>query len=111
APRFDLGLLEMLFTCIVAACFAVTWHKKLPTGTYVTVVSLAYSPVRFVMDSVRLEPGDPDFPGATDLRYGAGALELTPAQWGCIALFAFGIAMVFYIRSLRRRGIDPMDDV
>src|SRR5207253_1303218 len=58
APRFDLGLLEMLFTCIIAACFAITWHKKLPTGMYVAVVSLAYAPVRFVMDFIRLKPND-----------------------------------------------------
>jgi phosphatidylglycerol:prolipoprotein diacylglycerol transferase len=111
APRFDLGLLEMLFTCIIAACFAVTWHKKLPTGTYVAVVSLAYAPVRFVMDFIRLKAGDPDFPGATDLRYGVGIVQLTPAQWECMALFSLGIGMLFYIRSLQRRGIDPMDDV
>jgi phosphatidylglycerol:prolipoprotein diacylglycerol transferase len=107
APRFDLGLLELMFTIILASLIALTWRKKLPTGTYVAVVSLAYAPVRFAMDYLRVPEGDHDFAGSADLRY-AG---LTPAQWECLALFVFGVAMAFYVRSLKRRGIDPMDRV
>ncbi len=99
-PRYDLGLLEMMFAVVVATAFALTWHKKLPTGTYVAVVSLAYSPVRFMMDFLRIR----DVQGA-DPRY-AG---FTPAQWACVGLFLLGIGTLFYMRSLRRRGIDPAD--
>jgi phosphatidylglycerol:prolipoprotein diacylglycerol transferase len=109
APRFDLGLLEMLFTCIIAAAFALTWRKKLPTGTYVAVVSLAYSPVRFAMDFLRITTAED--PRNADLRYGLGSVSFTPAQWECIVLFVFGLGTLFYMRSLKRRGIDPMDDV
>ena len=96
-PRYDLGFLELLFTVIIVVCFALTWRRRLPVGTYVVASALAYAPVRFAMDYLRIpqsEGGDP--------RYGS----LTPAQWSCIALFAYGIAMIVYIRRLRARGID-----
>ncbi len=96
--RFDLGLLELLFTIVLASCCALTWSRRLPTGTYVIVIALAYAPVRFAMDFLRI----PESEGG-DTRY-AG---LTPAQYGCIALFIFGLAMIPYVRSLRVRGVDP----
>jgi phosphatidylglycerol:prolipoprotein diacylglycerol transferase len=102
APHFDLGLLEMLFTCIIAGFFALTWRKKLPTGSYIAAVALAYSPVRFVMDFLRLREGE-----SSDPRYG----QLTPAQWACIALFTFGLVMVAVIRRNIQAGVDPLDKV
>jgi phosphatidylglycerol---prolipoprotein diacylglyceryl transferase len=96
-PRFDLGFLELLFTIVLAASFAITWRRKLPTGTYVIATALAYAPVRFVMDFLRV----PDTLGG-DTRY-AG---LTPAQYGCIALFVFGVAMIPYVRRLAASGVD-----
>jgi phosphatidylglycerol---prolipoprotein diacylglyceryl transferase len=101
-PRFDLGLLELMFTIVVAACFALTWRRRLPTGTYVAVAALAYAPVRFAMDFLRI----PDTQGG-DTRY-AG---LTPAQWSCFALFVFGLYMVGYVWRLAARGIEPADAV
>lgn len=99
-PRFDLGLLELLFTIIVAACFALTWRRRLPAGTYLAVAALAYAPVRFVMDFLRV----PAVQGG-DTRYAS----LTPAQWACMALFVFGLAMVGYIRRMRSSGVDPAE--
>jgi phosphatidylglycerol:prolipoprotein diacylglycerol transferase len=96
-PRFDLGFLELLFTIVLAACFAITWRRKLPTGSYIIATALAYSPVRFVMDFLRV----PDTLGG-DTRY-AG---LTPAQYGCILLFLFGVALIPYVRKLDASGID-----
>jgi phosphatidylglycerol---prolipoprotein diacylglyceryl transferase len=96
-PRFDLGFLELLFTIIVAACFALTWRRRLPIGTYVIASGLAYAPVRFVMDFLRLPEND-----GGDTRYGV----LTPAQWSCIVLFLYSFSMIFYVRSLKARGID-----
>jgi phosphatidylglycerol:prolipoprotein diacylglycerol transferase len=96
--RFDLGLLEFLFTAVLITCFAITWSRKVPVGTYAIATGLSYSPVRFAMDFLRV----PDTQGG-DPRYGA----LTPAQWCCFALFVFAIVMIFYVRSLKRRGIDP----
>jgi phosphatidylglycerol:prolipoprotein diacylglycerol transferase len=96
--RFDLGFLEMLFSIVLATCFALTWRRKVPVGTYVIASALAYSPVRFAMDFLRIPEGD-----GGDTRY-AG---LTPAQYGCIALFLYGIAMIFVVRRLNAGGADP----
>jgi len=96
-PRYDLGLLEMLFTVCLATLLALTWRKKVPVGSYVVATALCYSPVRFAMDNLRITEGV-----NADLRYGG----LTPAQWGCIALFAFGLAMLAIVFRNKSRGVD-----
>ncbi|HTB79140.1 MAG TPA: prolipoprotein diacylglyceryl transferase family protein [Polyangiaceae bacterium] len=96
-PRFDLGFLELLFTIILAVCFALTWRRRLPIGTYVIASGLAYAPVRFAMDFLRIPAND-----GGDTRYGS----LTPAQWSCMVLFLYSLSMIFYVRSLQKRGID-----
>lgn len=88
--RYDLGLLESLFVTVLAAALAMTWNRRLPVGTYLTVAALAYSPVRFAMDFLRANDG----PGG-DLRHGA----LTFAQYACIAFFAYGC---FQLRAILR---------
>jgi phosphatidylglycerol:prolipoprotein diacylglycerol transferase len=107
APRFDLGLLELMFTCILSFGLALTWNKKLATGTYIVVVSLAYAPVRFAMDFLRITVEED--PRNADLRYGFGSVQLTPAQWESVALLIFGFVMLVYVRSLKKRGVEPMD--
>ncbi len=95
--RYDLGLLEMLFTIVLATACVATWHRRMRVGTYVVVTSLAYAPVRFAMDFLRVDDeanGDPRF------------LALTFAQWCSIALFFFGLAMLAYMRS-RGTGSKP----
>ena len=100
APQFDLGLLEMMFTVILATLVALTWRKKLTTGSYVAVISLAYAPVRFAMDYLRVKDVD-----QADPRFGG----LTPAQWSCVALFVFGLVMVAKVRQIKKSGKDPQD--
>ncbi len=97
-PRYDLGLLEMLFTVVLASLLALTWHKKVRVGTYVVATALAYSPVRFAMDYLRITEGV-----NADPRYGG----LTPAQWSCLALFTFGLAMIGLMLRHKARGFDP----
>jgi phosphatidylglycerol:prolipoprotein diacylglycerol transferase len=97
-PRFDLGLLELFFTILLVSCFALTWRRRLPLGSYLIATALSYAPVRFAMDFLRIPASENG-----DTRY-AG---LTPAQYGCIALFVFGIYLFFYVRKLRRTGVDP----
>jgi len=99
-PRFDLGLLELMFTCILALAFALTWRKKLWTGAYVAATALAYGPVRFAMDFLRIRDED-----GSDPRYGA----FTPAQWCCFALTALGVYLIFYMRGQEKRGIDSAE--
>ncbi|MCL2779643.1 MAG: prolipoprotein diacylglyceryl transferase [Polyangiaceae bacterium] len=100
APQFDLGLLELLFTIVLAGLIALTWRRKLTTGTYVAVTSLAYAPVRFAMDFLRVRDVD-----QADPRYGG----LTPAQWACVALFIFGLVIVKRVRDIKASGVDPLD--
>ena len=95
-PRFDLGFLELLFTIVLAASFALTWRRRLPLGSYVIASGLAYAPIRFAMDFLRV----PEREGG-DTRYAA----LTPAQWSCMVLFAYAVFMIFYVRSLRGRDV------
>jgi phosphatidylglycerol---prolipoprotein diacylglyceryl transferase len=99
-PQFDLGLLEMMFTVVLATLLALTWQKKLTTGSYVAATALAYAPVRFAMDFIRVRDVD-----QADPRYGA----FTPAQWLCVALFVFGLVMVAKVRQLKASGRDPME--
>jgi phosphatidylglycerol:prolipoprotein diacylglycerol transferase len=99
-PRWDLGLLELLFTCIIAVFFVITWKRKLPIGTYVIVTAFAYAPVRFVMDFLRV----PESEGG-DTRYA----HLTPAQWCCTALFIFGVGALLYTLRLKKAGGDPAE--
>lgn len=98
APRFDLGLLEMLFAAGLACAFAISWRWKLPRGCYVAATALSYAPARFVLDSLRAR----DIAGA-DARY----LALTPAQWACIALFAFGLSVTVWMVRAARAGSPP----
>ena len=89
-PRFDLGLLEMLFALLVSGLFALTWRRRLPVGAYAAALPLVYAPVRFALDYLRLEDAE-----GGDLRYAS----LTPAQWACLALFALGLALLLRLRS------------
>jgi phosphatidylglycerol:prolipoprotein diacylglycerol transferase len=100
--RFDLGLLELMFTIVLTACFALTWRRRLPVGTYVVASALAYAPVRFAMDFLRI----PENEGG-DTRYWG----LTPAQYGCMLLFVYGIVMIFYVRKLKASGTDLTEAV
>lgn len=100
APRFDLGLLEMMFTVIVAVVFALTWRRKLTTGSYIAAVALAYGPVRFAMDFIRIRDSS-----NADPRYGS----FTPAQWACLGLVGLGLFMLRRIAQIRKSGVDPLD--
>jgi phosphatidylglycerol---prolipoprotein diacylglyceryl transferase len=89
-PRYDLGLLEMLFAVALSGVLLLLWRRRLPVGSYVALVSLAYAPVRFGLDFLRLPEGDARYAG------------LTPAQWACLALFGFGLAMLYRLRAAPR---------
>lgn len=83
-PRYDLGLIEMFFAVLMAIGFALTWRFGGARGWYVVAASLIYAPVRFALDFLRETDS-----AMGDIRY----FELTPAQWACFLLFAFGVVM------------------
>jgi len=102
APQYDLGLMELLFTIVLAALFAMTWSRRTTSGTYIAMTAFTYGPVRFAMDFIRIKDGD-----SADLRYGS----LTFAQYCCLALIVYGVYMVFLIRKIKKSGHDPAERV
>ncbi|HEX8954426.1 MAG TPA: prolipoprotein diacylglyceryl transferase [Polyangia bacterium] len=92
-PRHDLGLDEALWAAAMALTFAWLRHRrKQPLGTYVSILTIAYAPVRFGLDFLRAT----DVP-EPDARY----FGLTPAQWGCILVLIAGIALIAWTRRHR----------
>ncbi len=74
--RHDLGL-ELLFVNIaLGITFLILGRRERPSGFFLTLFLLLYSPIRFFLDFLRI----------ADARY-AG---LTPAQYGMIGLFLLG---------------------
>lgn len=99
--RFDLGLYEMFLTIPLA--LAILWlrRKPRPWGFYVGAIALAYAPVRFALDFLRVAEPITENNGlvaAVDPRY-AG---LTPAQWACFGLLALGA--YFFVHALQSAG-------
>lgn len=92
APRWDLGTLELVFSLLLAAAFALTWRRRLPRGFYVAATAIAYAPARFALDFLRARDSI-----HADARYAS----LTPAQWACVALLAFGLIFT------ARRSVGP----
>ena len=89
-PRHDLGLDEALWAAGIALTFAWLRHRRRqPLGTYVSILTIAYAPVRFVLDFLRAT----DVP-EPDARY----FGLTPAQWGCIFVLFAGIGLLIWTR-------------
>ena len=92
APRFDLGLLELMFTCVLSLALALTWNKKLATG----IVHRRRGPrvrARAVRDGLPAHHVAED-PRNADLRYGFGA-SVNPGPVGVR-------------RSFRLRGRDAL---
>jgi phosphatidylglycerol:prolipoprotein diacylglycerol transferase len=95
--RFDLGLYEMVLTIPLALAFLWLRRKPRPWGFYCGAIAIAYAPVRFALDFLRVQ--DPlANGGVADPRY-AG---LTPAQWACFGLLGLGV--YFFTLTLRTAG-------
>jgi phosphatidylglycerol:prolipoprotein diacylglycerol transferase len=95
-PRHDLGLYEAFWAAAMALWFAWLRRRRRPLGTYVTLLTLCYAPVRFAFDFLRAQ----DVPGP-DPRYSG----LTPAQWGCMVVVVVGVALAAW--TLRHRSAPP----
>ncbi len=95
--RFDLGLYEMVLTIPLALAFLWLRRKPRPWGFYCGAITIAYAPVRFALDFLRVEKLD-GLNAAVDPRY-AG---LTPAQWACFGLLGTGV--YFFVRTLHAAG-------
>ena len=56
-PRYDLGLLELLFTVLVAGAFLVLDRRKRPTGFYLGWFLLVYGLFRLLLDTLHVDEG------------------------------------------------------
>jgi phosphatidylglycerol:prolipoprotein diacylglycerol transferase len=114
--RLDLGLYELLITLPLMAVFLGLARKPRPWGFYAGAMCSYYAPLRFLLDFLRARPGESAGPFAVagDARY----FSLTPAQWGCLPLFALGVGLYLHSRragsalpavpaAFARSGSDP----
>ncbi|HEY4716644.1 MAG TPA: prolipoprotein diacylglyceryl transferase family protein [bacterium] len=89
--RLDLGLLEFLYTLLIAILFLFLNSYKWHPGFFISLFFILYGPVRFIMDEFRTR----------DPRY----FGLTPGQYGSIVLTFTGAYLMIYI--IRQRINKP----
>jgi phosphatidylglycerol:prolipoprotein diacylglycerol transferase len=92
--RFDLGLLEFLYTIPIAGLFFWLNRRPRPTGFFLGLFLTLYGPVRFVLDTLRAE----------DARY----LGWTPGQYVAILATLAGVAVL--ARAARRAAAEGAED-
>jgi phosphatidylglycerol:prolipoprotein diacylglycerol transferase len=78
--RFDLGLLEFLYTLAIAALFAVLGRRRWPHPFFLGLFLFLYGPVRFYLDTLR----------AYDARY----LGWTPGQYLAVVATLAGATLL-----------------
>jgi phosphatidylglycerol:prolipoprotein diacylglycerol transferase len=101
--RIDLGLLELAITVPLMLVFL--WLQRgrpRPWGFFAGVMCTYYAPLRFALDFLRERAGvsEGGLIAGGDARY----FGLTPAQWGCLPLFAIGLALLV---RLPRQSTEP----
>lgn len=104
--RFDLGLLELLFTLLLMVLFLWLGLRPRPWGFFSAIACISYAPVRFALDFLREREAVPGHvQGAIDPRYG----QLTPAQWECFLLLLLGLLLLRRMLSELDggRGFEP----
>ncbi len=79
--RFDLGLLEALWTMVIAAAFYAAGRSDRRPGFFLALWCVMYAPARFGLDFLR----NTDLKTA-DVRW----FGLTPAQYGAILMLLVG---------------------
>jgi phosphatidylglycerol:prolipoprotein diacylglycerol transferase len=81
-PRHDLGLYDALWLFALAALLHALRRREVLRGGLLPLLALLYAPARFFFDFLR----------ARDLSYvDARYAGLTPAQYACILLAAWGL--------------------
>ncbi len=92
--RHDLGFYEAIYWFFLAVLFYWMGQKPRRRGLYLWLLPLLYAPVRFFLDFLRVQPGDPLSYG-DDVRY----LGLTPAQYTVIGFFILGVILWYRWRN------------
>ena len=84
-PRYDLGLLELIWTIVICAAFLWLDRKPRPTGFFVAMFLVLYGPVRFALDMLRVG----------DERY----FDWTPGQYASLAAAAAGLVLLARLQN------------
>jgi phosphatidylglycerol:prolipoprotein diacylglycerol transferase len=105
--RLDLGLIEMVLTIPLALTFLWLWKRNpyRPFGFYTGWMCIAYAPVRFLLDFLRVNRAETGLHGIGegDPRYGG----LTPAQWACFGFLALGFYVLHLSKKYAAEGPKP----
>ncbi|MCB9639484.1 MAG: prolipoprotein diacylglyceryl transferase [Myxococcales bacterium] len=92
-PRYDLGLLEALWLgCLTWASFRIARGKPRREGFFLAFWFVAYAPIRFVMDTLRVD----------EVRYGG----LTPGQY--LSLLTGILGLWLFWNMPQRRWEEPL---
>lgn len=85
--RHNLGLYEALYTVVLVVLFQILAKgRRRAPGFFVGLLPLAYAPVRFALDFLRIE----------DARY----FGLTPGQYGSVLLVGAGLLVLRHAKRL-----------
>lgn len=83
--RHELGLYEAAFMLVFVAVWIALGRRDRVPGFFTGLFAVAYAPIRFFLDFLR----------NTDLSHqDARWLGLTPAQYGCVLMFAGGVYLL-----------------
>jgi prolipoprotein diacylglyceryltransferase len=88
--RLDLGLLELLGVIPLAAAFAWLGRRERPYGLYLGVFLVAYGPLRFVLEALRI----------VEIRYWGW----TPGQYVAVGAMVAGVAVLGTVVRNGARG-------
>ncbi len=95
--RFDLGFAEAVVAAILSAFYLIMERFRPRKGFYVAAIATYYGPIRFLLDAVRVRPGEVE---GADPRW----LGLTPGQYAAAGITLIGILLCIYVA--RRRPIE-----
>jgi phosphatidylglycerol---prolipoprotein diacylglyceryl transferase len=94
-PRHDLGFYEFLWWGIILIVWYFLDKKPRPKGFYIAMLPLLYTPIRFVLDFLRIPESQNG-----DSRY----FGLTPGQYFSLLFFLVGL---YYLKRLKNVEPEP----
>lgn len=89
--RHDVGFYEFLFWVVLFVVFVFLGRRRRPDGFYAALFIVAYTPVRFGLDFLRVN--DPTYAG------------LTFAQWSCLLTLPVGLWLLSWVRTHNRAAV------